>query len=385
MTKKFTCPTCKSEVNETIINYYNVPMFQNLIIRNKCDSEANIICDINMAFCDTCGFVFNTSFDDQKLRYSQCYDNTQDNSPSFKTHIRDVLGFISSNVDLKGKTILEIGCGKGEFLKELSNNYDCVCYGFDPSYTGEESKNQERLNYTKSYFTLDYGIKADIIILRHVIEHLSNPLNMMEIIKLSLNKNGILYIETPDFNWIVKNNIIFDFTYEHCSYFNRNSLESLVSLVGMKVKSFELKFQDQYMCTLIVPKTENNELSLIKKRMIDFDENKNIKVKEIQNFIKNLNQVGNVGIWGAAGKGVMCCNLFDPEKKYIDCVIDINPNKQNGYIPITGHDIVSPKEILNRNIKAIIVVNSNYTKEISTMALQIEPSIKIFDIENLLK
>lgn len=60
-------------------------------------------------------------------------------------------------------------------------------------------------------------------------------------------------------------------------------------------------------------------------------------------------------------------NNIDPQHKFIDCVIDINENKQNKFIPGTGHEIVSFKDICMRGIDKIIVMNWNYEDEIKDL------------------
>ncbi|MBU4370169.1 hypothetical protein KKG58_05505 [Patescibacteria group bacterium] len=49
-------------------------------------------------------------------------------------------------------------------------------------------------------------------------------------------------------------------------------------------------------------------------------------------------------------------------------VIDINPNKQNKFIPITGQKIVAPKILQEMDIGTIIIMNSIYETEIKKLA-----------------
>lgn len=79
---------------------------------------------------------------------------------------------------------------------------------------------------------------------------------------------------------------------------------------------------------------------------------------------KDLEKFENIAIWGAGAKGVTLANMLDNVK----CVIDINPNKQNCFIPKSCIPILSPKSaMIEYKLDLILVVNPNYLKEIKTM------------------
>jgi hypothetical protein len=76
-----------------------------------------------------------------------------------------------------------------------------------------------------------------------------------------------------------------------------------------------------------------------------------------------LRAQGRVGVWGAGAKGVTFVNLVDPGADLIDCVVDLNPHKQGGYLPGTGHKIVPFTELPRRKVKTAILMNPNYYRE----------------------
>jgi hypothetical protein len=91
--------------------------------------------------------------------------------------------------------------------------------------------------------------------------------------------------------------------------------------------------------------------------------------------IKKLATKGKVALWGAGAKGVTFANLIDPMGQWIDCIIDLNPNKQGKYIPGTGHPIVSYQAIAERGIKTAILMNPNYYQE--NLALLIAANLTV--------
>lgn len=114
-------------------------------------------------------------------------------------------------------------------------------HGYDPAYEGTDPR------IVKEYYSRDtvaqqsFG-KADLIILRHVLEHISHPLPFLLSIAEANDYQGLLYIEVPDFRWIVAKNAFYDVFFEHCNYFTLPALRCLFSDV-LDAGTF---FGDQY-------------------------------------------------------------------------------------------------------------------------------------------
>lgn len=59
--------------------------------------------------------------------------------------------------------------------------------------------------------------------------------------------------------------------------------------------------------------------------------------------------------------------MFDPNQEIIDCLIDMNPEKWNQYVPGTGHEVVNYNQLEKRKIKSILIMNPNYYNEIDEL------------------
>ena len=77
----------------------------------------------------------------------------------------------------------------------------------------------------------------------------------------------------------------------------------------------------------------------------------------------SLHGAGPVAVWGAGAKGTTFVHLVDPTRNMIDCVVDLNPNKQGKFVPGTGHPIVDMKELSMRGVRAAVLMNPNYREE----------------------
>jgi 2-polyprenyl-3-methyl-5-hydroxy-6-metoxy-1,4-benzoquinol methylase len=98
-----------------------------------------------------------------------------------------------------GVTVLDYGCGLGDFLKELSAN-GFVSFGveFDVDAANFASKNSSCKVWTADQFwSLLPKQKFDVIYLGDVLEHLPEPAETINEILLNLNHGGVLFVEGP--------------------------------------------------------------------------------------------------------------------------------------------------------------------------------------------
>jgi SAM-dependent methyltransferase len=89
--------------------------------------------DIVLAVCSGCGFIFNAAWNPERTIYSDQYEETQGFSPTFNTFNRSIAEELISSYNIRDKTVLEIGCGKGEFLTLICKLGGNRGIGYDPT------------------------------------------------------------------------------------------------------------------------------------------------------------------------------------------------------------------------------------------------------------
>jgi SAM-dependent methyltransferase len=350
----------------------SVPVHQNLLTKDQISAKEISRSDLNLMLCKECGFIFNNAFELSKLSYGEDYDNSQLFSPYFREYTERLAKYLIYERDIKNCRIVEIGCGKGIFLRSLVEAEDAgnSGFGFDPSYIGPTSDLGGRLKFEKNYYGPEYAdISADVVIGRHVIEHVPDPLGLLRTIGQALAKspNARVFFETPCVEWILRNQVIWDFFYEHCSYFTAESLTTAFEASGFKVDRVQDVFQKQYLWLEAIISTEKLEVTknpgsiLYLAQQFAVSEN-NLK-RDLLTRLREIAAKGKIAVWGAGAKGVTFANLIDPECRLIDCLVDLNPNKQEHYVPGTGHPILSYEELANRGVKTVILMNPNYHEE----------------------
>jgi SAM-dependent methyltransferase len=141
-------------------------------------------------------------------------------------------------------SLLEIGCGRGEYLAKM-RDLGWNVRGVDVS--------QEAIDFAKSHYQLDVCVawadnlpyddaSFDIVFLKHVIEHLHEPIAIMKEIYRVLKPNGRILITTPNANSLGnrlfgKQWIAYD-PPRHLMVYNQKSLSHLFYLIGVELLTY---------------------------------------------------------------------------------------------------------------------------------------------------
>jgi SAM-dependent methyltransferase len=378
MDSAVSCPACGQAQIKVFFERLQVPVHQNLLYETEAAAQNTVRGDIRLGYCPECGFVSNTSFDPRLLNYSEHYDNTQCFSPSFNDYMLQLAATLIDRYDLRNKHIIEIGCGKGDFIKLLCRLGPNEGLGFDPSYLGDTARIVDHVRFVKDFYTEKYAdYPGDFYCSRHVIEHVPQPAQMIETLRIAIGRraNCSIFFETPDFNWILRNLVYWDIFYEHCSLFTPGSLARLYASKGFDTTHLTTVFGGQYMWAEAVPsvrqegniQTRVDEVDELIANIDYFSTHYHRKMEENRALIQEIAQSGKRAvIWGAGAKGVTYLNSMGIAPRVIPYVVDINPRKQGKFMAGTGQEIVAPTFLSSFNPAIILVMNPNYAEEIRT-------------------
>lgn len=366
------CPVCRSASPREFLRRERVPVHQNLLIATRAEARRAPRAALIMYACSDCGFIFNAAFDAARLEYGPQYDNTQDCSPIFSRHMDELARHLVEDRGVRGKRIVEIGCGNGAFLQRLVSYPGAgnLGFGFDPSYAGLDTDFGGRLVFHRRLYGPDsVAVTADVVICRHVIEHVADPVALLRSARAALGASdgAHVFFETPCVSWILRNQVLWDFFYEHCSLFTADSLGTAFEAAGFRVETARCVFGDQYLWLEAVParrssqpRSNAGEIPVLAARYAAAERQ---LIRAWKQKITQLARGGRVALWGAGAKGSTFANLVDPDGVALDCVVDLNPNKQGRFIPGTGHPIVDFHELPRRGVTSAILMNPNYREE----------------------
>jgi SAM-dependent methyltransferase len=365
------CPGCGCRRLTTPFRLPRQPVVLNYRFRDAVAASRAPRRDVTLRQCRNCGLVFNATFDIHAIPYDENYENRQCFSPAFQQHLEKLARDLTLRNKLNGGTILEVGCGKGDFLRLLCLVAKARGEGYDTSYEPSSAPEPAGLCFHKRYVdAADVTTPFDAVICRHVIEHVPEIgafLRELHAIAVAAG-DPVVVLETPRFEWIVEHLSLWDVFYEHCNYYPTSALAHLCRLAGFKVVRHRSVFGAQYQILelRLAKRPGSRRISapgIPKSAKLDgFARRARKHLDRLAARFTKASEGRGWAIWGAGAKGVALVNHLTTTKPR--CVIDSNPAKQGGVLPGTRIPIVSPDDPGLLRLGLIVIANPNYAGEI---------------------
>jgi SAM-dependent methyltransferase len=370
-----TCPACAAAEMEPLADLGRVPVFSGVTFEDLGEALRSPAARMELLSCLTCCHVYNIAFQPELLDYDVDYDNTLHHSRTFQAYSDGLVQRLAHDYDLRGRQIVELGCGKGHFLVDLCRTTGAYGTGYDRSYAGEVT--DPNVSFVRDYLSWDYPGDFDFFVSRHVVEHLVEPMDFLSGLRRACSRRKVSgYIEVPD--------AIYDFErspwnchYPHVSYFSATSLARSAIRAGFGLVRLVRSFEGQYLALEIgvnVPTPDEisfTGMGLHREREIlaEFREN---YAGMVQGWKDRLQERGydKCVVWGAGAKGLGFLNAVDPERQ-LAAVVDLNPAKSGHFLPVTGHRIIGPDELRSQAVSTVIITNPAYRREIAATLIEL--------------
>jgi len=386
--EKMACPACAGTQLRQIYALPSIPVQSCILLDSEADAKSFPTAPLRLKFCHECGFVFNAVFDLDLVDYASTTEESQHFSGTFSRFAKKLASEIAGHWEMRGKTTLEIGCGKGEFLLELAEQTGTIGLGVDPGFIPERlgAEGNVSLSFQREFFDpATIEITPDFIACRHTLEHIPDVQSFMADITKTLDQNmdtGVFF-ETPDVMRVLEEGAFWDIYYEHCSYFTLGSHARLFRAVGMDVTKLYLDYDDQYIIQYAQtkgatePLPQEDDLAKVRSLVEDFEQLIQSVRDHWVDYVRSRASNGKrVAIWGGGSKCVsfLTTNALGDE---VATVIDINPFKQGKYLPITAHQVQSPESLKENPPDTVIIMNPVYVEEITAQlrAMGLDPEV----------
>lgn len=375
LTAPVTCPACEAGPLRVFCEMPDVPVFCNVLWDSEAKAKAAPRGDIVLGFCACCGHVYNTAFDPRRVAYSPHYENSLHFSPHFQSYAEALAHRLVETYDVHEKDVIEIGCGKGEFLALLCRAGGNRGLGFDASFDPARlGPAPEGLEVIRDHYSRAHRDRlADLIVCRHVLEHIDEPLPFTNWVReaAGLRSGSAVYFEVPNVLFTLEDLGIWDLIYEHCSYFSPHSLARLFRRCGFSLARLYTAYGDQFLCVEaraegpdLVATLPGPELAALSNLVDGFARHHAAKIATWRSALAAWHAEGKrVALWGTGSKGVTFINVI-PEARQLAAVIDLNPNKHGRHVPGTGHVVTSPTAHAAGSLDTVLVMNPVYEAEI---------------------
>lgn len=204
-----------------------------------------------LSCCTECELIFlNPRMSGQTLqtyyaRQSRMPRETIPDDSPMRRMMLSQMDLIASKRTLEpGANVLEIGCAEAYFLKILNERHDgaLVLSGIEPSrkYADQARKTvpAERLHETVLEQAPLKEAQFELIVIRHVFEHLPDPVGALKLMRRALKPDGVIYIEVPDTE-TADASICHFFHHEHLSYFTSQTMSDVLARADLHAEVLE--------------------------------------------------------------------------------------------------------------------------------------------------
>ena len=384
-----TCPACGTRGLSQFYSVDNIPVNSCLVVDTVAAGRGFPRGNLRIAVCERCGFITNTAFDLRRLSYDASYEETQIFSPTFTAFQDHLIWRLLDEHDLRGKTVVEIGCGKGDFLARMAELGGIRGIGIDPTSVAARLHGvaAERVRFINEFYGPHHGeIGADFIVCRHALEHIPDVAGFLRLVREAVGDAPTpIFFELPETLRVLREGAYWDIYFEHCGYFTPGSLARAFEHAGFEVTDVRLGYDAQYLMLEARTSSSNarpyavdlDQPQDIVRDVVAFERAIERKLDAWRSYFAEAKRTGkSVAIWGSGSKCVAFLTTIGVDEE-VRHVTDVNPHRHGKFLVGTGKPIVPPQRLREDPPDEVVVMNPIYRDEVASMldALGIETSV----------
>ena len=300
---------------------------------------------------------------------------------------------------IHGRRIVEVGCGRGEFLRMWQNLAEdpegaaalardqardplsgqpnaaplhLVGLEHKPSLVEEANAvADKKYRVYEGFATGDVRYPEgpfDAFVQFNFLEHQPDPCDMLRNIGRNLKPQALGLITVPSFEYILRYNGYYELLRDHIANYTEFTLQKLLQDCGFELLNMDLVNRDTI--EAIVRKADPDELSELhySGRLIDVSALRDSYDRlsaSVNAHIDHLSESHRtMAIWGASHQGFTLAATTKLSGR-VEYIIDSAPFKQGRFSPASHIPIVAPDYAVAHPVDEILIVAPGYTDEIA--------------------
>ncbi len=369
------CPIC-GDAAERVFRTDRLPAEAHRLCHSRESARAVRRGPMDLCRCASCDHGFNAAFDPSLVTYDSGYHNPLHHSLAFQHFARTAAERIASLARDTPGPVVELGCGDGWFTHHLARAAVRDAIGTDPAIAGAAQTvvssappSAARVTLAPAAATHAALATASIMVARHVMEHIADPVAWLtEHVRL-LPEGAAVYLETPaaESLWSPAHHHAaqpWDVLYEHAHSFSVPSLAAVAWKAGLRVHDAGLAYAGQFAWVTAhrVTQPKHTGTGFVAPspptRAPEFD-------SALAALRAVLGGAKRPVVWGAGTKAITMLSLVADAADVVAGVVDINPAKRGAFIPGAGTEIIGPAELPGIRPDLVVLANGVYRDEVA--------------------
>ena len=346
---------------------------------------------LHLRQCSGCGLV---QFDCEPVAYYRDVIRAGGGSSTMRELRASQYLHLIETYHLEGKTFLEAGCGRGEFLKFLQE-FPVEIYGMEHKADLVETARKEGLRVWREFPEREdqrFGHSPeasmlpesgwsvpekpfDVFLSFNFLEHQPRPDIMLKAIWNNLAEDGMGLVTVPSLEYILEKGSYYELIRDHIAYYTFDTLRALLNHCGFEVLEEEMINRDTL--SMIVRKTAMPEtdadagaegvgaMTADASIIAPLTEGYEIVTAEVRALTDRLAREGKrLAMWGASHQGFTLASTSELGK-HLAYIIDSAPFKQGRFAPASHVPIMAPDHYFEEPVDAVLIVAPGYTDEIA--------------------
>lgn len=352
------CRCCGAEFSEQqlLVEYKNMPKSaQNFPDVSNLQEDCGV--DLRLVQCPFCGMV---QLDGEPVSYFRDVIRATAVSAEMTAFRTKQFADWVDRHNLKGKKVLEVGCGCGEYMNIMQTTGANV---FGIEHSRESVRKAQNAGYKVcENFIEDANVRVegapyDAFYIMSFLEHISSPCKFLRGIAGNLSDGAVGLVEVPNFNMILQKNLCSELIQDHLLYFTSDTLRRLLEWNGFEVLSCKSIWHDYILSAEVIKRKKTN----VSDFQTQYDKIKN----SVDSWLaKQRAAGGKIAVWGAGHQSLASLSMFEMANS-LACVIDSAEFKQNKFTPATHLPIVAPSVLDKKEIGAVLVMAASYSHEVA--------------------
>ncbi len=413
-----SCPSCSARDVAAFFAIDRTPVTCATVFDTLAQAVAVPTSRVELTFCRSCGLVFNPWFDEDLANVGARYESSQSNSGHFSKFARSLSASWVQRYQLRGKTVLEIGCGHGDFLHLMAEDGIGKGIGLDPHVAPQSTAKAESIGggntqvvqlharrfdatlaESSSHADADL-VDADAVVCRHTLEHIGNLHGFLcGLAHWARQKpQRVVLLEVPATERILDGLAFWDVYYEHCNYFTAESLKHAFALAGFEVQRAECVYDGQYLILEataaratpsgyeLVRGASMHELALAAqwRRCEYFASQANASINHAVEGLRWLTSQGRpVVIWQGSSKTAGFLAALGQQTR-VHSAVDLSPQRHGKFLPGSGLQVIAPETLPAIDPGSVVLMNPVYKAEVHQHLQQLGLCCRLLTVDQLL-